>query len=312
MELSLYGSIAWRHPMGLAQVADWAAKYGWQSVDARGISLDIPQDDPRKVNAFGYDMLGPRHIRKSARKDLRKRIEDAGQRLLGIYCSSPLNIPGELGDRCRNLVLEYIRLAADLGAEWVRPINNFTDTVTGPPMSVEEAYERNVEGMKFIAPLANELGLGLLLENNENTTTHDAATINRMRSDLASSCRIGVAFDGTNAYFQGLDPLEQLAALEVVPEILHLKNVRRHQEQQWDYMPRGDASYEWVRLPDGDVSWPDMLRLAKDKGFDGPLVYEYVNPFKGMPPEYWDTLPEPEVAAEEEGKYLNGLIEELK
>ena len=38
-----------------------------------------------------------------------------------------------------------------------------------------------------------------------------------------------------------------------------------------------------------------------------PLVYEYVNPFKGMPLSYWDTLPEPEEAAAREAAFLRAI-----
>jgi hypothetical protein len=36
-------------------------------------------------------------------------------------------------------------------------------------------------------------------------------------------------------------------------------------------------------------------------------VYEYVNPFKGMPPTYWNSLPEPAEAAEREVSFLRQL-----
>ena len=115
MELALYGSIAWRHPLGIGQVINWAREYGWDCVDARGMSIGLPGDVERNLNAFGYDMLGPRQIRNSARAELRKRLEDAGMPLLCIYCSSPVNLAGELGEQYRELFREYLQLAAELG-----------------------------------------------------------------------------------------------------------------------------------------------------------------------------------------------------
>ena len=67
-----------------------------------------------------------------------------------------------------------------------------------------------------------------------------------------------------------------------------MKNVRRSQEPRWDYMPRGDFSYQWTSLADGDLDWRRFLPARRHDGFRGPLVYEYVNPFKGMPPTYWE------------------------
>jgi sugar phosphate isomerase/epimerase len=316
MQLALYGSIAWRHPLGFGRVIDWAVEFGWDCVDARGMSLDAPGPLEASINAFGCDMLGPRYIRKSARRELKNKLDDAGKPLLGIYCASSANLPGELGRRRLAVLAQYLELAAELGCPWLRPINNTTATHAADPeqptMPAEEAYDRTVEGLREVGRRAKDLGIGLLLENNENTVTPDAASLVRLRRDLRDVCHVGIAYDAANAYFQGNDPAEGFSLLASQIDVLHLKNVRRHRDQRWDYVPRGDYSYEWTRLADGDLNWPRMLSLAADHGFDGPLVYEYANPFKGMPPEYWDTLPEPEEAARDEAEYLRKVLAELE
>jgi sugar phosphate isomerase/epimerase len=304
----LYGSIAWRHPFGFRQVIDWAKRFGWSAVDARGISLDIPGDITQRVNAFGYDMLGPRQIRKSARRDLRQYLHDAGLSLLGIYCSSPVNLPGDLGRACRDLFRDYLHLGADLGVQWIRSINNTTADGSGSRMSDDEAYQRTADGLREVAPLANDLGICLLLENNENTTTSDAESMLRLQRDVADICQVGITYDPVNAYFQGRDVEQGFDTLAGKIDILHVKNVKRFREHRWDYVPRGDFSYQWTGLADGDLQWVDLLAKAKKQGFEGPVVYEYVNPFKGMPPAYWDSLPEPEESAQREVEFLKGIL----
>jgi len=308
MQLTLYGSIAWRHPCGFGKVMELAREFGWHAVDARGLSIDIPGDIDHRINAFGYDMLGPRQIRPSARADLRKRLMDAELTLSGIYCASPVNLPWELGERCREHFREYLRLAADLGAEWVRSINNTTNSHAGHPMPYEEAYQRTVNGLREVGGLADDLGVGILLENNENTVTFDAASLLRVKRDLGNACRAGIAFDAVNAYFQEVDVEGDVQKLAGQIDILHLKNVRRADTPRWDYMPRGKFSYEWTSLAEGDIDWQRLLQMARADGFTGPLVYEYVNPFKGMPLTYWNTLPEPEDAARREAEFLRGII----
>lgn len=304
MQLYLYGSIAWKHPFGFGQVLDWAKRFGWDGVDARGMSLDSPGDWDVRVNAFGYDMLGPRQIQASARTELRRRLDDAGLRLLSVYCASPVNLPWELGVQCREVFADYLRLAHDLGAQWVRTINNTTFSGVGHPMPAEEAYQRTVNGLRELSGLAQDLGVGILLENNENSTTPDAASLLRLRTDLGNACQIGITYDPVNAYFQGLDVSQGFDLLRGRIDVLHVKNVRRHPTARWDYMPRGDYSYEWTPLAEGDLDWKALLTRAQADGFDGPVVFEYVNPFKGMPPAYWEALREPEVAAEVESKFL--------
>jgi sugar phosphate isomerase/epimerase len=311
MQLCLYGSIGWRHPGGFLQVIEWARECGWQMVDARGLTLDIPGDEAKKLGAFGYDMLGPRQIRPSARDELRLRLADAGLRLLGIYCSSPVNLQGELGEQSRDLFREFVQLAADLGAGWVRAINNTTASYDGNEFSPEQAFEQTVDGLQKIAPFAGDLDVGLMLENNENTTTSNAESLVRMQDAIAGACRTGIAWDPVNSYFQGDDPVPGFETLKGRVTCLHLKNVRRFADAQHRYLPRGDCSYQWTSLADGDLDWPALLALAKQTGFDGPLVFEYVNPFKGMPAEYWDTLREPRRAAVEEADFLRQTVDSL-
>jgi len=312
MQITLYGSIGWRHPMGMGQVIQWARRWGWGAVDARGLSLGIPGDVGRQVNAFGYDMLGPRQIRPSARDELRQQLMDAETPLLGIYCSSPVNLTGQLGEQCRQLFCEYIDLAADLDAPWVRTINNSTHAYQGPDMSDEEAYLRTVKGLREVASHAHKRGVGLLLENNENEVAHDVRSLVNLKQDLDGACDVGITYDPVNAYFQGLDPYRGFDLLNNQLDVLHVKNVCRHETDRWDYMPRGDYSYEWTTLAHGDLDWSKLLRMAREAGFTGPIVYEYVNPFKGMPPRYWDRLPEPDVAARTEAEFLHQVISELE
>lgn len=311
MEIYLYGSIAWRHPLGFGKVLEWAKQFGWHGIDARGLSLDVEGDWEVRLNAFGYDMLGPRQIRGSARREMRRRMDGAGLPLLSLYCASPVNLPWELGVTCRELFAEYLQLAKDLGARWVRTINNTTHSGAPRPMPYEEAYQRAVNGLRELSGLAQDLDMGILLENNENSVTADAESLIRLQNDLGTVCRVGIAYDPVNAYFQGLDVDAGFDLLAGRIDVLHVKNVKRWPERRWDYMPRGDFSYEWKALAEGDLDWTSLLRRAAHAGFDGPIVYEYVNPFKGMPPTYWESLREPEDAAEAEAKFLTDVIANL-
>ena len=308
MQILLYGSIAWRHPFGLRQVMDWAKEFGWDGIDARGLSLDIPGDVRLRLNAFGYDMLGPRQIRKSARKQFRDLMQETGIHLSGIYCSSPVNLSGDAGQHYRQLFCDFLHLGADLGVDWIRSINNTTTDGKGGQYSEEEAFDKTVEGLKEVAPLAAELGVGILLENNENTATPDAESMVRLQSEIGNLSKVGITYDPVNAYFQGKNVEQGFDILAGKIDVLHVKNVKRFEEKRWDYVPRGDFSYQWTNLADGDLNWRELIGKAKQQGFDGPIAYEYVNPFKGMPLAYWDTLPEPEDAARTEAKFLREVI----
>ena len=309
MQLALYGSIAWRHPLGVGQVIRWASRYGWEMIDLRGMSLDAPGEEEKRVLPWGYDMVGPRHLPPEVREELRHLAAEAGLEVLCVYCPVPVNWPGEQGRECLQLAREYVLLAAQLGARWLRPINN---TVRGPGsqrFSPQEAFERTLQGLRQLGQYAAEAGVGLLLENNENTVTACAADLLEMGRGLQGVCRVGLCWDGANAYMQELSPQEELAALGSQVAVIHVKNVRRHRQGSWAYRPSGKYSYQWTTLDQGDLSWPQLLAQARSQGFDGPVVYEYVNPFKGMPWSYWQSLPPPEQAAREAAAFLRQAIQ---
>ena len=311
MQTALYGSIGWKHPFGIFQVLEWAKEFGWDSVDARGMTLDIPGGPKKQLTPFGYDMLGPRQIRPTARQQIRAHCEEIGVPIICLYVPSPVNLQGQLGDDNRELFKEFVQLASDLGIEWVRAINNTTESYSDEPFTEEEAFARTVAGLREVGQFAADLDVGILLENNENTTTSCANELLAMQNEVRGSCRIGIAYDGANAYFQGLNELDELQELAGSVDFLHLKNVKRHNDPAFSYLPRGDFSYEWTTLQHGDVDWQAFLKLAVEGGFDGPLTFEYVNPFKGMPADYWNILREPEVAAAEEIAYIKQVLEDL-
>jgi len=311
MELSLYGSIGWKHPFGIYQVIEWAKQFGWDSVDTRGMTLDIPGGRERQQTAFGYDMLGPRHMNPAARTQLREHCSESGISILCLYCAHPVNLDGELGQASRNQFKEFIDLSKELNIEWVRAINNTVASYADEPYSMAEAFEKTVAGLKEVGEYAAENNVSLLIENNENTTTSCADELLQMQNELQDVCRIGIAYDGTNAYFQALNPLDELQELDGCVDVLHVKNVRRHADTQFAYMPRGSSSYEWTSLEQGDLDWSVMLKLAIKGGFDGSITYEYVNPFKGMPLDYWNILPDPELAAKREADFLRETLADL-
>lgn len=311
MQKTLYGSIGWKHPAGIFQVLNWAQQFGWDCVDARGLTIDIPGGPKKQLAAFGYDMLGPRQVSPAARKHLRQTSDELGIPVICLYVPSPVNLEGDLGAECRQLFKDFIQLAADLGIPWVRAINNTTESYTETAFSEEEAFARTVTGLQEVGQFAAEREIGILIENNENTTTSCADELLAMQNEVRSCCRVGIAYDATNAYFQGLNEIDELQSLAGSIDFLHLKNVRRHNDPTYAYLPRGDVSYEWTSLADGDIAWDTLLKIAIDDGFDGPLTFEYVNPFKGMPAEYWTILRDPEVAAEQESNFLQQTLETL-
>ncbi len=308
MKIALYGGIGWQHPFGLAKVLAWAGKYKYDGISLRGNTLDVPLRVERHYNALGYDMISPRQVSEAGRNEFRRVLRAKKLDIACLSCYCPLTYPpGELREQSLDLNRSYIDLAAALGVLWLRSIGNIVNPVPGEFLPYQEAHDLHVAALKELLPYAKERGVRLIVETNENTTTSCADELLDVRDAVGPE--LDLVMDGANLYMEGRDVLSEARKLAPHIAMLHVKNVRRREPGKLDYLPKDVYGYEWTQLPDGDIDWKEVLGELRHGGFDGYVLYEYVNPFKGMPRAYWHLLPDPEEAAKSAAEYLSHLAE---
>lgn len=308
MKLALYGGIGWQHPFGLAKVLAWAGKYKYDGISLRGYTLDVPRRVERHYNAVGYDMISPRLVNEAGRNEFRRVLKAKKLQIACLSCYCPLTYPpGELREQSLDLNRAYIDLAAALDVLWLRSIGNVLEPVPGEALSYAEAQDLHVAALKELIPYARERGVRLIVETNENTTTSNADEL--LAVGEAVGPELDLVMDGANLYMEGRDVLSEARALAPRIAMLHVKNVRRRAPGELDYLPKDVYGYEWTKLPDGDIDWVEVLDVLRSGGFDGYVLYEYVNPFKGMPRAYWHLLPDPEGAAQSAAEYLRRIAQ---
>lgn len=306
MKLALYGGVGWQHPFGLAKVLAWAGKYGYNGISIRGYTLDVPRPSARHYNAVGYDMLSPRLVNEAGRQEFQRVLKAKKLDIACLSCYCPLTYPpGELRERSMDLNRAYVDLAAALGVHWLRSIGNVLSPTPEITLSPHEAMELHVAALQHLLPYATERSVRLIIETNENSTTSNAEELLAVRDAVGPD--LDLVMDGANLYMEGRDVQQEARTLAPHIAMLHVKNVRRRQPGELDYLPKSDYGYEWTELPDGDINWQDVIELLHSGGFDGYVLYEYVNPFKGMPRDYWHLLPDPESAARSAAEYLRSL-----
>ena len=307
MKIALYGGVGWQHPFGLAKVLAWAGKYKYDGISLRGYTLDVPQRVERHYNAVGYDMISPRLVNEAGRNEFRRVLKAKKLEIACLSCYCPLTYPpGELREQSLVLNRAYIDLAAALGVLWLRSIGNVLDPVPGEALTFQEAQDLHVAALKELVPYARERGVRLIVETNENTTTSCADELLAVRDAVGPE--LDLVMDGANLYMEGQDVLAEARKLAPHIAMLHVKNVRRREPGELDYLPKDVYGYEWTQLPDGDIDWNEVLGELRSGGFDGYVLYEYVNPFKGMPRAYWHLLPDPEEAAKSAAKFLRHIM----
>ena len=307
MKIALYGGIGWQHPFGLAKVLAWAGKYKYDGISLRGYTLDVPLRVERHYNALGYDMISPRLVNEAGRNEFRRVLRAKKLDIACLSCYCPLTYPpGELREQSLDLNRAYIDLAAALEVLWLRSIGNITNPVPGESLTMEEAFDLHVAALNELIPYARERNVRLIVETNENTTTSNADEL--MAVSEAVGSELDLVMDGANLYMEGRDVLSEARKLAPHIAMLHVKNVRRREPGKLDYLPKNVYGYEWTQLSDGDIDWAEVLGELRHGGFDGYVLYEYVNPFKGMPRAYWHLLPDPEEAAKSAAEYLRHLL----
>jgi sugar phosphate isomerase/epimerase len=116
-----------------------------------------------------------------------------------------------------------------------------------------EEERRFVEGLRAVAPVAEETGVAVAIE-----TSFSAAQLERI-TDAVRSPRVGVYQDLANAIVYGQDPAATLRALGPAVLMVHVK----------DTLGAGQAP-----LGAGAVDWAACRRALRDIGYDGWCVLE--------------------------------------
>lgn len=304
MPLSLYSSVAWRHPFGLSQVCKWARDYGYDAIDVRGSSLHVPGASALHLAAFGYDMISPELIDRQGIQDLKQLLDVYRLRITTISCYAPLTWPPSAErDASLRTLRDYLALAGELGIEYVRSIGHSL------PSEAEQLPQKTdlvIEGLRAMVGEAERYGVKLLIETNENTVTEKPEACLQIL-DRVGSPWLQLAVDPVNLMLSGIDIQRAIGLLQGHIAMVHVKNVRQVPPTPGTYAPKGHPHFIWAGLDEGDVDWRQLLPALLVNGFHGPIVYEYVNPFKGVHERFWEHL-QPESSARDAAAFVRQVI----
>jgi sugar phosphate isomerase/epimerase len=309
MKLSLYSSVAWRHPYGLMKAIEWGKQFGYQAIDCRGSSLDVPVVEFKHLNANGYDMIGPRTIDQSGINELKSAFKNNGLEISTISCYCPLTVSkGALADNSMKRVRNMIDFAARLGISWVKVIGYSEAPVNGVQQERTIAINLMCEHLKILCEYAASVNVGILVENNENCIPNNAAESLFIKEKVGAA-NFGLVYDVFNAVFEGNDPLHELKMLKGNMVAVHLKNANSNQgKESGSYAPKESKSYQWTMLDAGEIDYAPIVKELDQQGFLGYIVCEYANPYKGMNREFWDDFPDPLAWIANASNYLNHLL----
>ncbi|MFB7558663.1 sugar phosphate isomerase/epimerase family protein [Streptomyces brevispora] len=154
----------------------------------------------------------------------------------------------------RALVVDAVRRAELLGAPFVRVFTFYRDGDPDPVTAARAAREVLHGVPADRVPLVVETGM----RTNSPTMRHTLEFLDELGDD-----RLGILWDPGNSVFSGWDPVP-------FPQDYALGRDRIRHVHVKD--PDGRDSY--VRLGEGDLPWPRILRRLADDGYRGWLSLE--------------------------------------
>lgn len=136
-----------------------------------------------------------------------------------------------------------------------------------PVVSYDVAYDRALEALQKLAPIAEELDVQIGVENVWNRFLLSPLEL-RDFLDKVESSHVGSYFDVGNVVFSGY-PEQWIRILGSRIKKVHLKDYRRN--------PGGLNCF--VDLLSGDVDWPAVRQACLDIGYDGWATAEMIPPY---------------------------------
>jgi sugar phosphate isomerase/epimerase len=162
----------------------------------------------------------------------------------------------EQSSQALHIASRMITIGAALGADQVVIYPGPSGQVT------EQDYERLREHIGFLASLAHDRGLRLLIENIPGMPLSNATTMAQFIDSIPCPA-LGACLDTGNAQVHG-EPERWIRALDFRLFKVHVTDVR--------CAPGEDPRY--VDIGEGDVAWPRVAGALHTVGYQGPLIVE--------------------------------------
>jgi len=229
------------------------------------------------------------HVYVNTPKDRRRRLvelaESLGIRITSVYSYIGREIVSpDLGERRRGVELlsAHLDLAVDLRGEYVR-------IFAGTRERSEENFWRLVESLKLACREAEDRGVKVGVETH-GELAYSGSACRRLLEEVGSSA-LAVVYDVAGIYREGLDPLRELAELDLRDVVA----VQFH-----DFRREGGA-WRPTLLGQGEVPHKPVVDYLVSRGYSGFAVCEYE---KWWHPE----LPDPMEALPKELSYVKSLF----
>ena len=226
-----------------------------------GIELALGADGEISMTSSDEELLS-----------IKAYAEELGLKLPSLSCglcwdnSLTSDDPAER-QRAFDVIVRQIHCAKVLGCETILIIPGTVSVEFAPHLGIidyDVAYDRALEAVKKLAPIAEEAGVELALENVWNLFLLSPLEF-RDFIDKVGSPNVGIYLDTGNMCITGY-PEQWIKILGSRIKKVHFKDYRRN--------PGGLNAM--VDLLAGDVNWPKVMAAFKAVGYDGWAAGEMI------------------------------------
>lgn len=180
-----------------------------------------------------------------------------------------------------------ILLAKKMGASFVRSYGG-TDNAGG---TMEENWNRAVEALKEVAPLAEENGIVVVIENHPGTMIRTGEATRKMVDEVGSAY-VQALYDPANVMHDTDEPWEH--TYEVQRGTIAYVHVK-------DYYMEGETR-KACPVGKGIVPWDKIMAKLQEDGYDGYCSFEYEKKW------YPDQLDDAEIGVPECIRYIQSVM----
>ena len=162
-------------------------------------------------------------------------------------------------------VRRAMEVAAAMGISGVLVIPGYVGLPWNPqarPVRYDLAYDRTRQALTELAPVAESLGVTILVENIWNKFLLSPLEVRSLIDEVASP-RVGVLLDTGNLIAFGY-PEQWIRILGPRIKEVHLK----------DFRESVGTVGGFVNLLEGDVNWPEVIAALQEIGYGGFLTAE--------------------------------------
>ena len=234
-----------------------------------------------------------------SRTELRSRLNDAGLAISALSChNNPVHPDPLIAKRDDAVLRQTIRLAELLGVHTVvtfsgcpggGPGDRTPNWITAPwppefAASLEWQWaERLIPYWRELIQVAQSSGVRVALEAHPGFCVYNVETLLRLRA--ATGDAIGINFDPSHMWWQGVDISTAIAALGGAIFHFHAKDVAMHpantarngvlDPKSYAHMAERSWLFRSVGWGHGESEWKAIVSALRLAGYDGVLSIEH-------------------------------------